>query len=167
MATTKSGSGPSPSGLNGTDPSPSERVLYAHLENHIQAESGMEDLYETLASTNHPYITFLANLIGEDEARHHRLFQEWMESIKAMAVLDSPKGLPAVDRQPVNAETVALVDRLLQFEKADLVAVKRLRKEIGDMVDTTIWGALIETLIADTNKHINILRFVKKHLRAA
>jgi hypothetical protein len=162
MATTKT-----PSGLGGTNPSGSERVLYAHLENHIQAESGMEDLYDTLASTDHPYITFLANLIGEDEARHHRLFQEWMESIKAMAVLETPRGLPAIDRQPVNAETIALVDRLLQFEKADLVAVKKLKKEIGDMVDTTIWGALIETLIADTNKHINILKFVKKHLKRA
>lgn len=141
-------------------------MLYSHLENHIQAEAGMEDLYETLAATGHPYITFLANLIGEDEARHHRLFQEWMESIRAMATLDKP-GIPALDRTPVNAETMALVDRLLQFEKADLTAVKALRKEIGDMVDTTVWGALIESLIADTNKHIGMLKFIKKHLKAA
>jgi hypothetical protein len=162
MASTKT-----PSGLSGTNPSASDRVLYAHLENHIQAESGMEDLYDTLAGTGHPYITFLANLIGEDEARHHRLFQEWMESIKAMAVLDMSKGIPALDRAPVTAETIALVDRLLQFEKADLTAVKKLRKEIADMVDTTVWGALIETLIADTQKHIGILKFIKRHLRIA
>ena len=87
-----------------------------------------------------------------------------MESIRAMATLDKP-GIPALDRAPVNPETAALVDRLLQFEKADLVAVKALRKEIGDMADTTVWGALIETLIADTNKHIGMLKFIKKHLK--
>ena len=161
MATIKT-----PSGLSGTDPSPSDRVLYAHLENHIQAESGMEDLYETLAATSHPYITFLANLIGEDEARHHRLFREWMESIRAMATLDTSKGLPPIGRQPVSAETLALVDRLIQFEKADLASVRQLRKEISDMVDTTVWGALLETLVADTQKHIGILKFIKRHVKS-
>ena len=31
--------------------------------------------------------------------------------------------------------------------------------------DTTVWGALIESLIADTQKHIAMLKFVKKHLK--
>ena len=153
-----------PSGLSGTNPSTSERALYAHLENHIQAESGMEDLYDLLAGTGHPYIAFLANLIGEDEARHHRLFQEWMDSIRAMAVLEEGR-IPNLDRKAVSPETIALVDRLLEFEKADLAAVRKLRKEITDMLDTTVWGALIETLVADTQKHIGILKFIKRHLR--
>ena len=144
----------------------SERVLYEHLEHHVHAESGMMDLYNTLAATGHPYIPFLADLIGEDEARHHRLFGEWMEAIRTMAVLGAPtKGLPAVDHTKVTPETVALVDRLLEFEKADLTAVKQLRKEITDLRDTTIWGALLETLIADTEKHIGILKFVKRQLK--
>ena len=147
--------------------STSEQVLYEHLENHVQAESGMMDLYDTLAATGHPYITFLADLIGEDEARHHRLFGEWMEAIKTMATLgDTSKGMPAIDRTPITPETIALVDRLIGFEKADLTAVKQLRKEIGDMTETTLWGALLETLVADTQKHIGILKFVKKQLKA-
>jgi len=144
-----------------------DRVLYEHLQNHIEAESGMEDLYDSLAGTGHPYITFLANLIGEDEARHHRLFQEWMEAIRASAELtEAEDGIPPIDRKPVTPETMALVDRLLEFEKADLAAVKKLRKDISDVAETTLWGALLESLEADTKKHIGILKFLKRQLRA-
>ena len=147
--------------------SSSEQTLLSHLEQHIRTEAGMEDLYDTLAATGHPYITFLAKLIAEDEARHHRLFQEWMASIRSMANLDGETAIPALDRRRPDAETHALVDRLIEFEKADLAAVKQLRHEIGDMLDTTVWGALSETLIADTEKHIAILKFIKRQLRNA
>jgi rubrerythrin len=151
-----------------TNLSASERLLYEHLQQHIQTESGMEDLYDTLAACGHPYITFLADLIAQDEARHHRIFQDWMDSLKAMSELDQGKEpIPLVDRAPVHPETIALVDRLLEFEKDDLAAVKKLRKEVADVGEFGVWQALLETLVADTQKHIGILKFIKKQLRAS
>jgi hypothetical protein len=147
--------------------STSETKLYDHLQHHVQAESGMMDLYDSLAATGHPYISFLAELIGEDEARHHRLFEKWMTSIRDMASFTpSGDGLPDLDHARVTMETVSLVDRLIEFEKADLAAAKALRKEIEDMLDTTVWGALIEMITADTQKHLGILKFIRKQLKA-
>jgi hypothetical protein len=157
----------SPMPLVGPDASAAERTLYAHLQAHVEAEAGMEDLYEHLTGCGHPYVEYLARLIALDEARHHRLFQEWMEAIASMAELQPATSVPALDYRPVSPETMALVERLLRFERDDRAAVKQLRRDISDAIDTTVWGVLIESLIADTEKHIGMLKFIKKHLSNA
>lgn len=142
-----------------------DRNLIGHLEEHVAAEQEVIDLYDALAHDDHPYVAFIAELIGEDEARHHRLFTEWIETIKALAELrDAPDGIPHVDYHPVDPETVYLVDKLLDIEEADLAAAKRLRHEIRDVRTATLWGILMELVIADTKKHIKVLKFLRARL---
>jgi hypothetical protein len=142
-----------------------DRRLIEHLEEHVTAEQEVIDLYDALAHDEHPYVAFIAELIGEDEARHHRLFTEWIETIKALAELrDAPDGIPHVDYHPVDPETIHLVDKLLDFEVADLAAAKKLRHDIRDVRTATLWGMLMELVIADTKKHIKVLKFLRARL---
>jgi rubrerythrin len=142
-----------------------DRKLIDHLEEHVTAEQEVIDLYDALAHDDHPYVSFIAELIGEDEARHHRLFVEWIETIKALAELrEAPDGIPHVDYHPVDPETIHLVDKLLDFEEADLSAAKKLRHEIRDVRTATLWGMLMELVIADTKKHIKVLKFLRDRL---
>ena len=139
--------------------------LIEHLDEHVSSEKEVIDLYDALADDDHPYVAFIAELIGEDEARHHKLFIEWIETIKALAELrDAPDGIPHVDYHPVDPETIHLVDKLLDFEQADLVAAKKLRREIRDMRTATLWDMLMELVIADTKKHIRVLKFLRDRL---
>jgi hypothetical protein len=57
-----------------------------------------------------------------------------------------------------------LVDKLLDFEQADLTAAKKLRHEIRSVRTATLWGMLIELVIADTKKHIKVLKFLRARL---
>ncbi len=142
-----------------------DRALIEHLEAHVESEQEVIDLYGALADDGHPYVSFLASLIGEDEARHHRLFNEWIETIKAMAELrEAPDGIPHVDFHPVAPETIEMVDRLLRFEHEDLAATRSLRHEIRDVRTSTLWGILVDVLIADTKKHIKVLKFLRARL---
>ena len=142
-----------------------DRALIEHLETHVESEREVIDLYGALAEDGHPYVAFLASLIGEDEARHHRLFNEWIETIKAMAELrEAPDGIPHVDFHPVAPETIEMVDRLLRFEHEDLAATRSLRHEIRDVRTSTLWGILVDVLIADTKKHIKVLKFLRARL---
>ena len=142
-----------------------DRHLIEHLDEHINSEKEVIDLYDALAHDDHPYVAFIAELIGEDEARHHRLFTEWIETIKALAELrDAPDGIPHVDYHPVDPETIHLVDKLLAFEQADLEAGKKLRHEIRSVRTATLWSMLIELVIADTKKHIKVLKFLRARL---
>jgi len=142
-----------------------DRVLIGHLESHVAAEQEVIELYDALANDPHPYVSYIANLIGEDEARHHRLFEEWIETIKALAELrDAPDTIPHVDYQPVSADTIDMVDRLLDFEEDDLIEARKLRHEIRDVRNSTLWGMLVELMIADTKKHIKVLKFLRERL---
>ena len=123
------------------DLSECDRALIDHLNAHVESEKEVIDLYEALAHDEHPYVRFVAELIGEDEARHHRLFEEWIETIKALAELrDAPDGIPHVDFRPVPPETIEMVERLLKFEEADLATTRDLRRQIRDVRTSTLWG---------------------------
>ncbi len=147
------------------DLSECDRVLIEHLGAHVESEKEVIDLYDALAHDEHPYVSYIAELIGDDEARHHRLFLEWIETIKALAELrDAPDGIPHVDYHPVAAETISMVDRLLAFEEDDLATTRNLRREIRSVRNSTLWGMLVAMLIADTKKHIKMLKFLRARL---
>ena len=147
------------------DLSQCDRTLIEHLSAHVESEKEVIDLYEALAHDEHPYVRFVADLIGEDEARHHRLFEEWIETIKALAELrDATDGIPHVDFRPVPRETISMVERLLEFEEADLVTTRELRREVRDVRTATLWGMLVDLVIADTKKHIKVLKFLRARL---
>jgi rubrerythrin len=148
------------------DLSECDRALIEHLSDHIESEKDAIDLYDALAHDEHPYVRFVAELIGEDEARHHRLFEEWIETIKALAELrDAPDGIPHVDFRPVPPETIQMVERLLEFEQADLVTTRALRREVRDVRTSTLWGMVVDLVIADTKKHIKVLKFLRARLQ--
>jgi FAD/FMN-containing dehydrogenase len=44
--------------------------------------------------------------------------------------------------------------------------LKRLRKDLRDVEDTTLWALLVETMQLDTAKHITVLRFIERHVKA-
>jgi hypothetical protein len=59
-----------------------------------------------------------------------------------------------------------VTNRLLEHEEADEKELERLQKELRDVSGTTLWGLLVELMQRDTDKHIAVLKFVKKHLNA-
>jgi bacterioferritin (cytochrome b1) len=72
--------------------------------------------------------------------------------------------VPRLDLDRVErAELRETTDRLLEHEKADAKELDRLRKELRDVKDTTLWGLLVDIMQRDTEKHIAILRFVQQH----
>jgi hypothetical protein len=60
---------------------------------------------------------------------------------------------------------LAATQDLLAKEREDLQELKRLRKELRDTKDVTLWSVLVELMELDTTKHITTLRFVERHTR--
>jgi rubrerythrin len=148
-------------------PSAWERDLYAHLTSHVEAERELLQEYAAAAqSSPSKALRYLVNLLIEDEIRHHRIFTELAESLKSEALLGGHDPIiPNVDfKQAANRDAVIdLTDQLLKKEQEDAQELKRLRRELRDVKDTSLWGILVELMQRDTEKHIAILRFAKKH----
>jgi hypothetical protein len=140
----------------------SDAKLYEHLVGHIESESGLITEYERLIASPSAYVSFLAALIAEDERRHHGLYEDWIESLKAIAELQFA-GLPPVITDDDAADLVSTTERLLEFERNDAAELKQLERQIKDLKDTTLWGLVVEIMRMDTEKHIRILDFIRTH----
>ncbi len=122
----------------------------------------MLGLYQTLAESEQPFVRYMAELIAEDEARHHRLFEQWLEAMESGADwTEVASGLPTIDVGPTSAKTLALLDSLIDFEKDDLRETKKLRKVISTIPDTNLWDIIVRLVIADTKKHLAMLKFIR------
>ncbi len=143
-----------------------EQELYDLLRDHVRSESEVLDRYGDLADTATGHVRFLIELIAEDEARHHTLYEQWAETIKAMPFIAEPdEGVPDLKPERDPARLLAAIDDLLAFEKQDERQLKQLDKKLKDVRETTIWPLLVELMGLDTRKHIRILEFLREHAR--
>jgi hypothetical protein len=145
-----------------------ERELFEHLARHLREEGALLEEYVEIAyTTPSKALSYLLRLLVEDEQRHHRQFADLLSSLKSEAELRAEEPVvPRLDFHRDDREGVlATTRRLLAHEESDAAELKRLRRELRDLEDTTLWGLLVEVMQRDTEKHIAILRFVEKHTK--
>jgi hypothetical protein len=145
-----------------------EQTLYDHLTTHEDNERYLLDEYQQAAADSQsPAFRYLAALIVEDEVRHHRLFRELAESLRSdaeMRPVDPP--IPRLGGWGPDAHRVAeLSERLARHEEMDLEELHRMAKELDDVRDTTMWVLLVKIMELDTQKHMEILNFVRRHAK--
>ena len=145
-----------------------EQDLYDHLVSHVDNERSLLEAYNAASSeSGSPAFQYLVGLILEDEIRHHRRFQELASTLRTDAEFHHED--PAIPRigswGPDPHKIIELTEQLLRQERADAKELRRLTKELKDLKDTTLWALLVRLMETDTEKHIQILEFVKDHVR--
>ncbi len=150
-------------------PSAWARDLYVHLTSHVETERGLLEEYRSAAeASSSKAFAYLVNLLIEDEMRHHRILSELADSLETMSLRPGAPDpqVPYLDFNRTDKEAVLdLTETLLKREQQDAVELKRLQHELRDVKDTTLWGLLVDLMERDTQKHVAILRFVKKHTK--
>ena len=145
-----------------------EQTLYDHLTNHEHDERELLVEYQQAAADSQSAaFRYLASLIVEDETRHHRLFRDMAESLRMDAEMQP--GEPPVPRLggwgPDPHRVAELSERLVTHEEIDLEVLRRIRKELDDLKDTTMWALLVKIMELDTLKHAEILNFVRRQAK--
>lgn len=145
-----------------------EQRLYDHIVAHGQGEAEALRAYAELAgSTKSKAFAFLAELILDDERRHHEILEKLAQAVRSSAEM-SPvaEGMPFLDLGATSAEVREATARLLEIEDEDSKALRQLAEDLAPYADTTLWGIIIDVLRADTAKHQAILHFIARHLDA-
>jgi len=146
-------------------------ALSEYIGEHLRTEQGALDAYSRLIEDRpDDAITYLIRTILKDEARHHEIFAEILNSLESIIRWeDITPRVPSARVQPENKEELLeTTDRLLELEREDLKELKQLRKawkksggELG------MWALLVETAELDTEKHIRMLKYLKELISAS
>jgi rubrerythrin len=137
-----------------------EHKVFEELLSHIDEEREVLEVYKDAASTTSSKAArFLMELILADEQRHHKLLRDLAETI---ASFPSEGPVPFLDYKPNPALQKATRD-LLSVERTDLDGLHKLKKELRPVAETSLWSLLVELLVRDTEKHIEILKFLERH----
>jgi rubrerythrin len=147
-----------------------EEELYQHLTTHLDNERDLLIAYQQAATeSKSAAFRYLAELIIEDEKRHHRLFEDLANALRSdvemRPVEPAVPDLSGFGELP--AKVVELTEQLLAREEQDAGELRHLSRELRDVRDTTLWQLLVKVMELDTEKHAEILRFVRKHARSA
>lgn len=137
--------------------------LYDHITSHVENERDVLVAYQELADeTDSPAFAYLARLILEDERRHHQLLADLAETIRSSAELTN-EPLPIPDLAMFRADRERILEQTewyLDVERDDQKQLARLRKELRDVRDTTLWELIVRLIEHDNEKHRMILEFV-------
>jgi hypothetical protein len=135
-----------------------DATLIAHLQRHLADEAVVLEEYRRLAGSDDEAVRYIAQLILEDEERHHRVLTEMLNQVRSSVWL--------VEQQPrvpwARARDVAAlrksVRRLRAFERHDLRRLRALKRRLAFLRRDSLDGVLVSALMLDTRKHLLYLR---------
>ena len=147
--------------------SPWDQEMYRYLTSHARIEGKLLEAYlDAAKDTDSKAFTYVVNLLADDERRHHRFFNGSRSHCEPTSrIRGEEPDVPHLDLRPRTVEdrVRGLTKELFDNEEHDAAELKRLRKEMKDFEDTTLWSLLVDVMQHDTAKHMAILKFVEKH----
>lgn len=141
-----------------------EEAMLEHIAEHIDSEQDVLAGYLRLAETSpDEYVRYLANLIVGDERRHHQLFVEMRNRVLADVTWrehspETPRVTVPDDREALAREA----ERYIAVEERDAEELRRLRRQVRPMKDTSLLSLMVELMELDTQKHLRILEFIRR-----
>jgi rubrerythrin len=138
--------------------------LINYLTAHMDSERDVLRSYAELAETAESgHVRYLIELILADEVRHHQLFGEMINALRAeMDQRDISPRLPDFRPGLASPEILDETRRLLKLEKRDTQDLTRLKRELSKVDDTRWWSVLVDVMKLDTKKHVMLLELIEE-----
>lgn len=150
-------------------PESATRALIDFLTSHESREeetlAGYRQLAETLPTAD---LRYVARLILFDEERHHQLFEDLGETVFAFENL-AARGMPVPpisgEAAPaVRQETLRDLELFITLEEQERADLERLAAGLESSRDTTLWPLLVKIMAEDTERHLELLAFIRGRL---
>ncbi|HLH21741.1 MAG TPA: ferritin family protein [Chloroflexota bacterium] len=143
--------------------------LLAAFEHHIASEADTVTAYRELSeSTADPVVALLLRQVVDDEERHHALLRSMASRLRdTLRWTHSPDALPTRGT-PSYAEAVERAGTLRELARQEREGARQARdlaKAQAGLYDG-LFGLLLDTMAADSEKHERILSFVARRMEA-
>ncbi len=143
-----------------------DTMVLQHLDEHLAGEAEILHEYRQLATSPDPPVRYLAQLILEDEERHHRVLTEIANQFRSTTSLgqQTPQ-VPWLTKCTDRHGLARSVRRLRRFERRDLRHLRKLARQLRPIRDNSLNPVIVATLEMDTRKHLRYLRELKRIAR--
>ncbi|HVX22236.1 MAG TPA: hypothetical protein VHB02_12860 [Acidimicrobiales bacterium] len=145
-----------------------EAELYALLTASQDEERALQVEYQEAAdaSQSDPF-RFLVGLILDDERRHLELLEGIAAGLRNdVELTEDRSAVPRLDHWGPDRDYLReAADHLVDRERDTLRKLRRLAHKLEEQADVTMWKLLVDLVRADTEQHLAILDFVRRHAR--
>lgn len=143
-------------------------ALVAYLGEHVKAEAHALKAYEDLLKDRPDDVAnYLVNMVLSDEKRHHQMFADMQGTLeRSIQWREVASHVPSTRISGDVSALLSTTTELLRLEKADLKQLRRLRRRWARAKgDRKLWALLVRTAEIDTEKHIEVLSYLRELLK--
>ena len=148
--------------------SPVEKLL-DEFEAHEAKEDRALDYYKkTLAHMPNPVTRFLMQLIISDEEKHRAVIHAMVSTLRGSLTWSKPAGsLEGVgDLATINGKLRDVTEEFIRLEKDGIKDYRALIKESSGYYHG-LFKILLDAMIRDSEKHVELLEFLREGLKSA
>ena len=149
-----------PAGEKNLSPDKQREICAACLDQHVETESAIMEEYRALAGPiESGPIRFLIDFILHDEERHHGLLRMMA---KYLRIKNRRKNqLPwVIDREELKRH----MQKLQEHERETIAACRDLKHQLPSD-ESEFFGALLDSVILDSEKHERLLLAVERMVK--
>lgn len=148
--------------------SPIERLLNEFEAHETKEEESLDQYRKALSSMANPLTRFLMQLIISDEEKHRAVVHAMAATLRGSLTWTRPADSlePVSDPRATNGKLREATDAFISLEKEGIREYKILSQESNEYY-SGLFKVLLDSMIRDSEKHIELLEFLKKSLKDA
>ena len=149
--------------------SPIERLLNEFEAHEAKEEKSLEQYRKLLSGMPNPVTRFLLQLIISDEEKHRAVIHAMIATLRGSLMWNKPEGSleGRTDLAGTHAQLwVNSADAFIELEREGIRECKTLVKDSSGYYHG-VFKILLDSMIRDSEKHIELLEFLKEHLKEA
>lgn len=141
--------------------------LVNEFESHEAQEKEIADRYVEIAKgSDNPSVKFLLQLIIADERKHYEITHAMLSTLKGSLTWSRPKDAIHGMSDLKDGELLKLTEEFIRLEKEGVTEYKKLIKDSKGYYKD-LFVLLFQSMIRDSEKHIEILEFLRRKLKEA
>ena len=148
--------------------SPVEKLLNEFEAHEAKEDRALEFYKRSIAHMPNPVTRFLMQLIISDEEKHRAVIHAMVATLKGSLNWTKPAGsLEGIgDLSAMNGKVRDVTDELIRLEKEGIRENLTLVKESSGYYHG-LFKVLLDSMIRDSEKHVELLEFLRENLKDA
>ena len=145
-----------------------ERLMNEFESHEMHETVSLQKYKEILEKTDNPLVRFLIELILADEEKHHTVLHAMTSTLKGSVtwthLQNAIEGLYNLGRE--KDEILKVTEDFIHAEKKEVVEYRKLMRASKTYYQG-LFTLFLAAMIHDSEKHVEILEFLRKTLKAA